>query len=191
MQKQEAGMMADAAKMWWVPLVIGVIWLIISVFVLRFDTTSITTVGILLGVLFLFAAISEFMIAALVEGWKWLHIALGVLFAAGSLWAFIQPEEAFWALASVLGLLLVLMGTVYIIQSIMAKDYDDLWWLGLVAGIILVLLGFWASQQFFPARAALIILWVGLMALFRGIIDIVTAFRIRSAGKKAEKIAAA
>jgi hypothetical protein len=43
----------------------------------------------------------------------------------------------------------------------------------LLTGILELILGFWASQQFFPARPALILIWVGLMALFRGISEIV------------------
>jgi uncharacterized membrane protein HdeD (DUF308 family) len=32
-----------------------------------------------------------------------------------------------------------------------------------------------------PARAALVIIWVGLLALFRGITEIVLAFELKSA----------
>ena len=79
-----------------------------------------------------------------------------------------------------LGLLLVLQGSLDIISSIAAREVSDTWWLGLVAGILLILLGFWASQQMFPARAALHLLWVGFFALFRGISEIVIAFELRS-----------
>ena len=106
------------------------------------------------------------------------------MFVLGALWAFIQPEEAFWALASVLGFLLIFKGSIDIIEAVMTKEFNSLWGLGLAAGIIEVLLGFWASQQYYPARAALIIIWVGFMALFRGIGEIVLAFRIRSEHKR-------
>jgi len=35
---------------------------------------------------------------------------VAVLFAVGAIWAFANPINAFWALASVLGLLLILPG---------------------------------------------------------------------------------
>jgi uncharacterized membrane protein HdeD (DUF308 family) len=79
----------------------------------------------------------------------------------------------------VLGLLLILKGSIDIIEAVVTKDYNPLWGLGLAAGIIELLLGFWASQQYYPARAALIIIWVGFAALFRGIGEIVLAFRLR------------
>ena len=160
---------------WWLFLITGIAWLLIAMVVLRFNISSITTVGILLGALFLAAAINEFFVSAVVDTWRWAHILLGILFVFGALWGFFQPKEAFWALASVLGLLLVLQGSMTLIVSIMAKG--PLWGLGLAVGILEILLGFWASQQYYPARATLILVWVGFMALFRGIGEIVLRFR--------------
>jgi uncharacterized membrane protein HdeD (DUF308 family) len=165
---------------WWLFLVTGIAWLIISVVVLRFTTTSIVTVGVLLGVLFLLAAVNEFMISAVRLGWRWAHILLGILFVVGAIWAFARPVNAFWSIASVLGLLLIFKGTLDIIGAVMTKDVNSSWWLGLVVGILELVLGFWASQQLFPARGALLLLWVGFFALFRGISEIVIAFEVRS-----------
>ncbi|MFM8303756.1 MAG: DUF308 domain-containing protein [Actinomycetota bacterium] len=181
MSEREAA--REVTGLWWVFLVTGVLWLIIAMVVLRFDETSITTIGVIIGVVFAIACVNEFLTMGVVARLKWLHAILGVVFALGALWAFIQPEEAFWALASVLGLLLILKGGLDIIAATMTKEYNSLWGLGLAAGIIEVLLGFWASQQYYPARAALIIIWVGLMALFRGIGEIVVAFRVRAEHK--------
>jgi uncharacterized membrane protein HdeD (DUF308 family) len=165
---------------WWLFLVTGIAWLIISVVVLRFTTTSIVTVGVLLGVLFLLAAVNEFMISAVRRVWRWAHILLGILFVVGAIWAFARPVNAFWSIASVLGLLLIFKGTLDIIGAVMTKDVNSSWWLGLVVGILELVLGFWVSQQLFPARGALLLLWVGFFALFRGISEIVIAFEVRS-----------
>jgi hypothetical protein len=165
---------------WWLLLLTGLVWLIISVLVLRFRLSSITTVGVLVGVVFLLAMFNEFLLASVRAGWRWAHVLLGALFAVGAIWAFANPINAFWALASVLGLLLIFEGTLNIISSAAARDVNSTWWLGLVAGILEILLGFWASQQMFPARAALLLLWVGFFALFRGISEIVIAFELRS-----------
>jgi uncharacterized membrane protein HdeD (DUF308 family) len=51
---------------WWMFLLTGIAWLIIAWVALRFTPASIATVGILLGVLFLFGMIDEFLIAAIV-----------------------------------------------------------------------------------------------------------------------------
>jgi len=165
---------------WWLFLVTGIAWLIISVVVVRFTTTSIVTVGVLLGVLFLLAALNEFMISAVRHSWRWAHILLGILFVVGAIWAFARPVNAFWSIASVLGLLLIFKGTLDVIGSVMTKDINSSWWLGLVVGILELVLGFWVSQQLFPARGALLLFWVGFFALFRGISEIVVAFEVRS-----------
>jgi len=179
------GRRADAALWrmagpWWLFLITGIAWLIISVMVLRFTPASINTVGILMGVLFLLAGFNEFMITAVTHHWRWAHILLGIFFVIGAIWAFARPFNAFWALASVLGLLLIFKGTLDIIAAVMTKDVNSSWWLGLVTGILELILGFWASQQAFPARGALLLLWVGFFALFRGISEIVISFEVRS-----------
>jgi uncharacterized membrane protein HdeD (DUF308 family) len=56
----------DAARYWWVYLVSGIAWLIIAWVVLRLNATSITTVGVLLGVVFLVAGVHEVFLATLV-----------------------------------------------------------------------------------------------------------------------------
>jgi len=166
---------------WWLFLITGILWLLAAVVVLRFDLTSVAAVGVLLGVVLMVAALNEILAAIAVEGWRWLRWTLAFLLLLGSLWAFVHPIGAFWELASILGLLLVLKGSVDIIVSVEAKPANELWWLGLIVGIFEILLGFWASQQFFAPRATIIILWVGFAALFRGVSEIVLAFGVRRA----------
>jgi len=165
---------------WWLFLLTGLAWLIIAWAALRFTPASIATVGVLLGVLFLFAMIDEFLIAAVRHSWRFLHIVMGVIFAFGAGWSFARPYDAFWTLASILGLLLIFRGTLDIITSVDARGIHGAWWLGMAAGILEILLGFWASQQYLSVKGALLLIWVGFFALFRGISEIVIAFEVRS-----------
>ena len=166
---------------WWLFLLTGIAWLIIAWVTLRFTPASLTTVGVLMGVLFLFAMLNEVMIAAVRSSWRWLHIVMAVLFAFGAGWAFARPLDAFWTLASILGLLLIFRGTLDIITSAETREVNSLWWLGLLAGILEILIGFWAAQQYLRVQGALLLLWVGLFALFRGISEIVISFELRRA----------
>jgi uncharacterized membrane protein HdeD (DUF308 family) len=171
------------SRRWWVFLIIGFAWLIIAVVVLRMDIRSVTTIGLLLGAVFLFSALYQFSLAMLRGGgWAVLRIALGVLFIGGAIWSFVSPYDAFWSLAAAFGLLLILNGGFDIVYSAMAQPINPTWWLGLVTGILEVALGFWASQQYIGARATLLILWVGFYAVFRGISDLVLAFEVHAAG---------
>jgi uncharacterized membrane protein HdeD (DUF308 family) len=165
---------------WWLFLLTGIAWLIIAWVALRFTPASIATVGVLLGVLFLFGMIDEFLIASVRASWRWWHVVMGVIFAFGAGWSFARPYDAFWTLASILGLLLIFRGTLDIITSVDARGINNAWWLGMVAGILEILLGFWASQQYLSLKGALLLVWVGFFALFRGISEIVIAFEVRS-----------
>jgi uncharacterized membrane protein HdeD (DUF308 family) len=173
--------LARLAGPWWMFLLTGIAWLILAWIALRFTPASIPTVGVLLGVYFLVATINEFFIASVMPSWRWLHILMGIIFAFGAGWSFARPYNAFWALASILGLLLIFQGTFYIITSVSTRDVNSMWWLGLVTGILEILLGFWASQQYRPVQGALLLIWVGFFALFRGISEIVIAFELRRA----------
>jgi uncharacterized membrane protein HdeD (DUF308 family) len=186
----DAGDIRQVTKSWWVFLVTGALWFIISLVVLRMNDRSITTVGVIMGIVFIVGALSEFlMMGADGSGWKIFHGLLGVLFVLAGIWAFVQPEEAFWALASVLGFLLLMMGLFEIVAAVATKEVNPLWWLGLVAGILFLALAFWTSQQLVPVKGQLLLFYVGLMAMFRGISQIVFAFGLHHVGKEAEKLA--
>jgi uncharacterized membrane protein HdeD (DUF308 family) len=173
--------LARMAGPWWLFLLTGIAWLILAWIALRFTPASIPTVGALLGVFFLVAVFNEFFIASVRPSWRWLHIVMGIIFAFGAGWAFAQPYNAFWTLASILGLLLIFRGTLDIVTSASTREVNSTWWLGMVVGILEILLGFWAAQQYLPVQGALLLIWVGFFALFRGISEIVVAFEVRRA----------
>jgi len=169
------------------------VWLLIAWLVLRLNSTSITTVGVLLGVVFLLAAINEVGVATLTPGgWKVWHYILAGIFFLGALYGFIRPVNTFFALASVLGLILFLYGAFDIVQAIASRPVNPYWWLGLITGILLVLLAFWVSGSDrvynLGQRAFLILFWVGFLALFRGFSQIVMAFTVRHAGHEAATV---
>jgi uncharacterized membrane protein HdeD (DUF308 family) len=178
----------ELTSLWWLYLVTGVLWLIIALVVLRFNTTSIATVGALLGAFLIVAGINEMFTAFVRRSWAWVHVLLGALFIAGGVLAFFQPFSAFWALAAILGLLLMLKGAFDIIGSLMTRDVNDLWWLGFAVGILEVLLAFWVSQQFFAARAVVILVWVGFAAIFRGVTEIALGIYLLTLRRRAERL---
>jgi uncharacterized membrane protein HdeD (DUF308 family) len=172
---------------WWAYLLAGIAWVIISVVILRFNTASVATIGLLLGALFLLSALEEFVIAAVRPGWGWAHALLGLLFIGAAIWSFVTPYGAFWALASVLGIMLVVVGTVHIITAISSQAFNDAWWFGFIGGLLEFFIGFWVGAQSFTARGVFLIIWAGLLALFRGVFEIVLAFEMRSAQSQLER----
>jgi uncharacterized membrane protein HdeD (DUF308 family) len=180
----------EMTGLWWVFLVTGIAWLILALIVLRFDTTSLAAVGALLGAVFLVMGVNELFAAFVRRSWAWAHALLGILFLVGGVSAFFQPFSAFWALASILGFLLLFKGSFDIIGAAMTRDVNDLWWLGLAVGVLEILLAFWVSQQFFAPRAILILIWVGFTCIFRGISEIGMAFQLRRLDRTAERVEA-
>ena len=180
----------EGARYWWVFLLTGIAWLLIAWLVLRMDITSIAAVGVLLGVVFLFASVNEVGLGSLMSGgWKILHYVMALIFFIGGLWSLVRPVDSFFALASVLGLILIFYGTFEIARAFSSRDVNPYWWIGLVTGILLLLLAFWVSGSdrvyALAQRTYLILFWVGFFALFKGITQVVMAFGIRHAGKVA------
>jgi uncharacterized membrane protein HdeD (DUF308 family) len=180
----EGMMAARAARYWWVVLLGGIAWLVIAWIVLRMDLRSLVAVGVVIGVLFLVSAVNEAALAGVMNGgWRFLHYGMAAVFLLGAIWAFVRPVDTFFALASVLGLILILQGVFEIVRALGSRAENRYWWMGLVTGVLLLLLAFWVSSSdrdfALGRRAVLILLWVGFMALFRGISEILLAFGMR------------
>ena len=168
----------------------GLLWFLIAWLVLRLNATSIATVGVLLGVVFLFAAINELGVAAMTPGgWKVWHYIMAGIFFLGGLYGFIRPVSTFFALASVLGLVLICYGAFQIIEGIASRAVNRYWWLNLITGVLLILLAFWVSGSdrvyALAQRSYLILFWVGFLALFRGFEQLMLAFAVHHAGRDA------
>jgi uncharacterized membrane protein HdeD (DUF308 family) len=181
----------EAGRWWWLPLLAGVAWFVIAWMVLRADVTSLATVGVLIGIAFVLAAVNEATQGAFMTGgWKVAHYLLALVFLLGAMWAFVRPVNTFFALASVLGLILFLQGALYIVLGIALRDVSPYWGLELAIGVLITALAIWVSvsDQVWDlrARAAFILLWVGLMAVFRGGADMVLAFSMLWFAKRGE-----
>ncbi len=177
-------MLGQLAGPWWLLLVTGIVWLVIALVVLLFRLASVVAVGALMGVVFLAGWLSELLIASMRARWRWAHVLMAILFLFAACWSFASPFGAFWALATIFGLLLIFRGTLDLVTSISSREINPTWWLGMIAGVVEILLGFWVSQQEFPAQALLLLIWVGFFALFRGFSDILLAFEVRGLQRK-------
>lgn len=175
------------AKLWWLWLITGIAWLVVALVVLQFDTASVATVGILVGAMFLFAGVQQFVLASVVEGWKWVWILFGILFILAGLWALFNPGATVAALADSLGFLFMLVAIFWAIEAFATKAENELWWLNLVAAILMMIIAFWVSGQFLVERVYTLLIFAGVWSLMQGVVDIVRAFQIRKLGKLVAK----
>jgi uncharacterized membrane protein HdeD (DUF308 family) len=159
----------------------GIAWIVISLVILQFNNASVTTVGILIGIMFALAAAQNFALTSIREtgGWRWITGIFGALFLISAIICFVNPQGTFATLADILGFLFVLLGFWWIIEAFMEADFNSLWWLGLIGGILITIIGFWAAGQFFIEKAYILLVFAGIWALMEGINDIVRAFAVR------------
>ena len=170
--------------LWWVWLVFGVFWIAVAFVVLQFDQASITTVGVLIGFMFLFSGFQQIFIGMFAEGWaRWVLMIFGVLLLIAAVLTFIEPENTFAGVADILGFIFLLIGIFWTIEALAERGMNPLWWISLIAGIATVIIGFWTAGQFFIDKAYLLLVFAGIWALFHGVNDIMRAFMLRDLGK--------
>ena len=173
----------SAGGIWWVFLITGTLWLILSLIMFRFNVTSAKSIGVLAGIVFLCAGVIEIGMVAVVHGgwWKALNAILAVLLIVGGIMSFIHPENTFVAIASIIGFMFLFVGILDLIIAF--SDRTGLWWVRLITGVICIGLAFWASGDF-NRKAILLTVWVALFCLFRGINSFIVAFTVRSLEKE-------
>ena len=165
--------------LWWLWLIAGLAWIVAALVILQFDEASITAIGIILGLMFTFAAAEQFVMATVADSLRWLWAMFGLVFLIAGGICFFNPEDTFAALADILGFLFVTVGVWWMIRAFLDRTEDSAWWLGLVCGILMVMLAFWTSGQFFLEKAYTLLVFAGIWALMQGITNIVRAFGLR------------
>jgi uncharacterized membrane protein HdeD (DUF308 family) len=170
-----------AGPYWWVLLITGSAWILFSIIVLRFDPTSVSAISIVFGCAMLAAAAVELFLTIAGHGWARLgHGLLTLVCLVVGIVAFVHPGNTFAALAAVFSFYLVIKGTVTVILTLSEGRGADMWWLSLITGLIEIAIGFWAAG-YWGRSATLLLVWIGIVALMRGIGEIVFAFTLRKA----------
>jgi uncharacterized membrane protein HdeD (DUF308 family) len=179
-QPQVAGPYESAmqSELWWIPLLSGSLWVIFALVLFRFDYTTVSALSILVGCVCLAGALFAAIAVFGTHGWwRVANLGLAVVFAVIGVVAFVHPGDTFDALASIFAFYLLLRGIFDIVVAILVRG-TELWWIGLISGTVQILLAFWAAGDF-GHKAFLLVVWVGASALAHGIVQIVTAFRLR------------
>lgn len=169
----------EATKAWWHWLVAGIAWIVVSLIILRFDTASVATVGVLVGLIFILAAVQNFTLTTVARSMRWVPALFGVLFAVSAVICLADPISTFAAMAQMLGFLFGLVGVWWMVEAFLERPLNPLWWIGLISGILMTGLAFWTSGQFFMHKAYLLLVFAGFWALMQGITHIARAFAIR------------
>lgn len=169
----------DTADRWWLFLLGGIAWLVFALLVFQWDFTTVYAISTLFGIVAIVAGIDElFAISISTTGWKWVHAILGLLFVLVGIYALWNPYEAFATLAALMGFFLMFKGIFDITVAFVTKDEFELWWLQLMVGLAEIFLAFWVAGNF-RREAILLVVYVGIIALARGITEILLAFKLK------------
>jgi len=180
---EERQVAREAAGFWWLFLVTGILWILVSLIILRFDYTSVAAISYLFGFVAIFFGINEFMaIGGASTGWKIFHALFGVIFILVGVIALIHPYDTFETLAGLMSFFLIFLGIFNLVLAFATKSEHDFWRVTLIVGIVQLLLGFWAAG-YFGREEFLLVIFVAAMCLMRGITEIIFAFKLHGLKK--------
>jgi uncharacterized membrane protein HdeD (DUF308 family) len=176
---EERDVAEAAAERWWLFLVTGISWLVFALLVFQWNYTTVYAISILFGFVALAAGLNEFLqIGMSTSGWKVAHGILGVLFVLAGVWALVHPHNAFATIAALMGYFLLFKGIFDFTVAFLARSQFELWWIQLIVGIFEIVLAFAVAGNF-REKAILLVVFVGLIALTRGITELVLAFKLK------------
>ena len=180
----ERDVVEDAARRWWIFLLIGIAWLVFALLFFQWDYTTVYAVSFLFGVVALFAGVNEFVqIAVSTTGWKIVHGILGVLFVIAGIWALVAPAHRVRDPRCADRLLppgqgnLRRHGRVHDrgdLRSLVAPAHDR--HLRDRARLL--------GRRLVQASAILLVVYVGIVALSRGITELFLAFKLKGLKKR-------
>ncbi len=180
-----ARLTGSATKNWWVLLITGIAWTIVSIVIFRFDYSTVAAIGVLFGIIALASAANEVLVAMIATGgWRIVHYVLAALFFVVGIVSFAHPGDTFVALAALVSFFLVFRGSFDLIMAFsLSRDMPG-WWLLVITGIAELLIGFWAAGSW-NLSVVVLVAWVGAAALMRGITEIIGAFQLRDLNQAA------
>ena len=88
-----------ATGYWWVLLTAGIAWVAVALVILQFDQASVTTVGILVGLMFLALGVENIALSTLDLPAHWAWALFGGLFLVSAIVCFANPEDTFAGIA--------------------------------------------------------------------------------------------
>jgi len=176
----------DLSAVWWWFLTLGILWTLFGTYVLSFRVGSLAAVAAFVSVAFLFGGVTQLMVAARVQSWRWLVIIAGILGIAAGILTVVWPAITLYVVSVLVAWYLIVFGIVHLVGAL-AGPKLRYWWTQLLLGIAELVLGVWAVRSWQQSLVTLVTL-VGVWAIFHGVNEIFAAFSVRQAGKDAERL---
>jgi uncharacterized membrane protein HdeD (DUF308 family) len=169
---------ASKTRFWWLLLITGAAWIVLSIVILRFNYTTVATVAVLFGAYCLIAAVNEIMIGVVSSstGWRIAHGLLAALLVVVGVVSLANLGATFVTLAAIISFYFIFRGCFDIVMAFAGSAVPG-WWVLLISGLIELGLGFWAAGSW-NVSVVVLVAWVAAGALVHGIGEIALAFQI-------------
>jgi uncharacterized membrane protein HdeD (DUF308 family) len=166
------------SRFWWLLLITGAAWIVLSIVILRFDYTTVAAVAVLFGVYCLVAAVNQIMIGTVSSstGWRIAHGLLAALLVVVGVVSLANFGATFVTLAAIISFYFIFRGCFDIVMALAGSAVSG-WWVLLISGLIELGLGFWAAGSW-NISVVVLVAWVSAAALVHGIGEIALGFQI-------------
>ena len=181
----------NSIKHWYIPLLVGILFIVVSIVAFTSPVTSLLTLSVLFALSFLFGGLSEIIFSIVnrnqLDNWGW-SLAFGILTFIIGISLVSHPALSITVLAFYVGFLLLFRSIASIGFAMDVKKYGSKNWIGLlIFGILGAIVSFFLIWNPVFAGMSVVIL-VALSFLFAGIFSILLAFQLRKLHKLSKEI---
>jgi len=183
----------NSIKHWYIPLLVGILFVIISIVVFTSPMGSLLTLSLFFALSFLFGGISEIVFAIAnrdqLENWGW-SLAFGIITFVVGISLVSHPALSLTVLAFYIGFLLLFRSIASISFALDVKKHGSKNWGGLlVFGILGAIVSFILIWNPVFAGMSVVIL-VAMSFLFAGLFSILLSLQLRKLHKSSKQISA-
>ncbi len=171
-----------AVNYWYLPLIVGLLFLVIGVYTFMSPAEAYLTLAILFSISYIFSGISDIFFAVAnrdeLDNWGW-ALAIGVVTLLVGILLYIHPEITMVTLPFMIGFLMLFRSVSGIGFALDLKNYGGKAWGYLLAlGILGTLISFFLL--FNPVAAGMtLVAATGLVMLIIGIFHVMLALKLR------------
>ncbi len=181
----------QAIKHWYIPLFVGLFFVIVSVIVFASPQSSLLTLSIFFALSFLFGGFSEIIFSVVnrhqMENWGW-SLAFGIITFIVGFMLVIQPALSLSVLAFYIGFTILFRSVAAISFALDIKKFRIKYWGALLTlGILGIIFSFILIWNPVFAGMSVVIL-IAISFLLAGLFSIVLAFLLRRLYKSPKKI---
>lgn len=181
----------NAIKHWYIPLLVGIFFVIAGIITISSPTTSLIALSVLFAISFLFGGISEIIFSLSnrhqMYNWGW-SLTFGIITLLLGILLLTRPELSITVLIFYIGFTILFRSIASISFSIDMKRYGSQSWSGLlILGILGGIFSFILLLN--PGLAGVTIVWfVALSFFFSGMFNVIFSLQLRKVQRRSKKI---